>query len=110
MVTLVTCSNEEHQIKNKDARVFTALYIIFSDAQEQINPESMVISGRNVNSSQHLCMSSLHARMKMIQSKIKEIEWSQDFPHYKYMGIFPDAQEQLTLQSFAIDVLVTCYE
>ena len=31
--------------------------------------------------------------------KMKELECSQDFSHYKYMGIFPDAQGQLTPQS-----------
>ena len=30
---------------------------------------------------------------------MKELECSQDFSHYKSMGIFPDAQGQLTLQS-----------
>ena len=30
---------------------------------------------------------------------MKELECSQDFSHYKCMGIFPDAQEQLTSQS-----------
>ena len=41
----------------------------------------------------------LSARMKMIQSKMNELEWSQHFSHYKSMGIFPDAQGQLTPQS-----------
>ena len=31
--------------------------------------------------------------------KIKALECSQDYSHYKSMGIFPDAQRQLTLQS-----------
>ena len=44
-------------------------------------------------------MSSIPARMKKIQLKMKALECSQDFPHYKSMGIFPDAQGQLTLQS-----------
>ena len=44
-------------------------------------------------------MSSLPARMKKIQLKIKALECSQDFSHYKSMGIFPDAQGQLTPQS-----------
>ena len=44
-------------------------------------------------------MSSLSARMRLIKSKIKELECSQDFSHYKPMGIFPDAQGQLTPQS-----------
>ena len=41
----------------------------------------------------------LRARMRMIDSKMKELERSQDFSHYKSMGIFPDAQGQLTPQS-----------
>ena len=44
-------------------------------------------------------MSSLPARMKKIQFKVKVLECSQDFSHYKSMGIFPDAQGQLTPQS-----------
>ena len=47
---------------------------------------------------QALCMSSLPARMRMIDSKMKELECSQDFSNYKSMGIFPDAQGQLTPQ------------
>ena len=54
---------------------------------------------RNSNSSKLSCMSSLPARMRLIKSKMKEIECSQDFSHYKSMGIFPDAQGQLTPQS-----------
>ena len=53
--------------KIKSARVVTRLYIEFSDAQGQITPESVVVSGRNVNSFKLLCMSSLPARMKMIE-------------------------------------------
>ena len=59
----------------------------------------MVVSGRNLNSFKLSCISSLSERMKMIQSKMNELEWSQHFPHYKSMGIFPDAQGQLTPQS-----------
>ena len=44
-------------------------------------------------------MSLIPARMKRIQLKMKTLESSQDFTHYKSMGIFPDAQGQLTLQS-----------
>ena len=51
---------------------------------------------------------------------MKELECSQDFSHYKSMGIFTDAQGQLTPQSLVrsgqnfelvrdvMDVLVTC--
>ena len=71
----------------------------FSDAQGQITLELVVVSGPNLNSSKLSCMSSLPARMRMIESKMKELECSQDFSHYKSMGIFPDAQGQLALQS-----------
>ena len=99
MVVLLTCKKKEDPIKNEGARVFTTIYIDFSDAQGQITLESVVVSGRNLNSSKLLCMSSLPARMRMIESKMKELECSQDFSHYKSMGIFPDAQGQLTPRS-----------
>ena len=67
---------------------------MFPDAQGQITPKSVMVFGRNLNSSKHSCMSSLHARMKIIQSNMKALEWSQHFPHYKSMEIFPDAQGQ----------------
>ena len=57
-----------------------------------------MVSGRNLNSSKLLCVFSLHARMRMIDLKMKELECSQDFSHYK-RKIFPDAQGQLTPQS-----------
>ena len=75
------------------------LYINFSDAQGQITLELVVVSGQNLNSSKLSCMSLLPAKMRMIVSKVKELECSQDFSHYKSMGIFPDAQGQLTPQS-----------
>ena len=36
MHALVSCKNEEDQTKNEGARVFTTLYIDFSDAQGQV--------------------------------------------------------------------------
>ena len=77
--------------------MLTTLCINFSDAQGQITLVLEVVSGRNFNSSKLSCMSSLPARMRKINSKMKELECSQDFSHYKSMGIFPDAQGQLTL-------------
>ena len=44
-------------------------------------------------------MSLLPTKMKLIHTKMKELEKSKDFSHYKYMGIFQDAQGQLTPQS-----------
>ena len=79
--------------------MFTTLYINFSDMQGQITLKSVVVSGRNLNSSKLSSMSFLPARMRMIESKMKELECSQDFSHYKPMGIFQDFQGQLTPQS-----------
>ena len=100
MDVLVTCKYEEDPIKNEGARVDTTLYSNFSDSQGQITLVlvSVSVSGRNLNSSKLSCMSSLPARMRMIDSQMKELECSQDFSHYKPMGIFPDAQGQLTPQ------------
>ena len=73
MVVLVTCKNKEDPIKNEGARVFTTLCINFSDVQGQITLESLVVSGQNLNSSKLSCMSLLLARMRMIESKMKEV-------------------------------------
>ena len=99
MNVLITCKYEEDPIINRGARVFTTLYVKFSDAQGQITLESVAVSGRNLNSSKLSCMFLLPARTRMIKSKMKELECSQDFSHYKSMGIFPDAQAKLTPQS-----------
>ena len=79
--------------------MFPTFYINFSDAQGQITLELVAVSGRNLNSFKLSCIISLPARMRMIDSKMKELECSQDFSHYKSMGIFPDAQAQLNPQS-----------
>ena len=99
MDVLITCKYEEDPIKKRGARVITPLYVNFSDAQGQITLELVSVSGRNLNSSKLSSMSSLPVRMRMIDSKMKELECAQDFSHYKSMGIFPDAQGQLTPQS-----------
>ena len=44
-------------------------------------------------------MSLFPARMKKIKLKMKALEWSLYFSHCKSMGIFSDAQGQLTPQS-----------
>ena len=78
--------------------MFTTLYINSSDAQGQITLELVVVSGRYFNSSKLSCMSSLPARRRMIDLKMKGLEFSQDFSHYKSMGIFPNVQGQQTPQ------------
>ena len=79
--------------------MLTTLNINFSDVQGQITLKLVMVAGRNLNSSKLSCMSFLPARMRIIESKMKELECSQDVSHYKSMGIFADDQGQLTPQS-----------
>ena len=48
----------------------------------------VVQAGRNLNSSQILCMSSLPASIKRIGPKTTEKRWRHRFPHYKSMEAF----------------------
>ena len=107
MNVLVTCQYEEDPIKKRGARVLTTLYINFSDAQGQITLLLVVVSRRNVNTTKLSCMSLLPARVRMIDSKMKELQCSQDFSKYKSMGIFPDAQGQLTPESLVRSSLIS---
>ena len=91
----VTAKTKEDPIKNEGAGLFTTLYLDVSDAQGQITSYSVMESGRILNSSNLSCIFSLPTRMKMIQSKIKRLEWSQQFSQSKSMRIFPDAHGQL---------------
>ena len=59
---------------------------IFPDAQGQLTHKSLVWYCRISNPFKVLWLSSLPAWIKKNQSKIKELEWSQDFPHYNPMG------------------------
>ena len=61
-----------------------------------------VVNGRTwpkFELTQALCMSSLPARMKKIQLRMKSLEWEQHFSHLKSKKIFQDAQGQVTPQS-----------
>ena len=58
---------------------------IFPDAQGQLTHKSLVQSCRISNPFEILWLSLLPTRIKKIQLKIKELEWSQDFPHYNPM-------------------------
>ena len=85
MHVLVTCKNEDDQIKMKglkcsqDFSHYKSMGI-FPDAQGQLTPQSLVRSGRISNSSEMLWMFLLPASMKKIRSKMKALEWSQHFP------------------------------
>ena len=99
MSFLVAFKNEEDPIKNEGARVVTTLFINFSDAQGELTPKSVMEYCPNSISSELLWWVLLSARMKKIHLKMKVLEWSQPFSHYKSMGIFPDTQGQLTHKS-----------
>ena len=98
-VVLLTCKNKEDPIKNEGARVVTTLFVDFSEAQGQLTPKSAMESCQNSNSSELLWLVLLLARMRTIHPKMKVLEWSQHFLQYKSMGIFLNAQGQLTHKS-----------
>ena len=66
----------------------TTLFINLSDTQRQLTPKSVMKSCRNSNSSELLWLFLLSARIKKLHPKMKELEWSQHFSHYKSMGFF----------------------
>ena len=100
MGVLVACKNEEDQIKNEGPREVTTLFIDFSHVQGQLTPELVMEPCQNSIPSKLLWLTLLPARMKKIHWKMKVLEWSQHFSHYKSMGIFPNAKGQLTHKSF----------
>ena len=58
---------------------------IFADAQGQLTHKSLVQPCRIPSPFEILWLSLLPARIKENQSKMKELEWSQDFLHYNPM-------------------------
>ena len=84
---------------------------IFSDAQGQLTPQSLVRSGRISNSFDILWMSSLPASMKKIRSKMKALEWTQHFSHYNCMVAMETSGRiwpKFELIQALIHVLITC--
>ena len=63
--------------------MLTRLYIVFTEAQWQLTPESAV-KFKLIQA--FMVVLVLPARMKKMQSKA--LECYQDFPHYKSMGFF----------------------
>ena len=97
MVVLVTCKNGDDPFKNEGTRVVT-LFIDFSDAQGQLTPKSVMVFCQN-SKSKLLWLVLLPERMKNIHQKMKALECSQHFSHYKSMRILSHAQGQLTPQT-----------
>ena len=89
MLYMSSLSASMKKIRSKiEAQECSQHYTSFLVAQGQITLELVVASGQNLNSSKLSCMFFLPARMRMIDSIMKELECSQDFSHYKSMGIF----------------------
>ena len=96
MHVIITCKIEKDQIKSSQEKVATPFFPLYS----YLLPwKSVVGSGQISNSSKLLCMSSLPASMKWIRSRTAKKKRQQHFSHYKSMGIFSNAQGQLTPQS-----------
>ena len=96
MHVIVTCKYEKERMKNSREKVETQF---FPSLPYLLPWKPVVGSGRNSNSSKLSCMLSLPASMKRIRSRKAEKKWRHCFSHYKPMGIFSDAQGQLTPQS-----------
>ena len=85
MVDLVTCKNEEDPLEMK-ALEWSQRFShyksmgIFPNAQGQLTHKSFVRYCPISNPVKILWLSSLPARIKKNQSKMKELEWSQGFP------------------------------
>ena len=71
MVDLVTCKNEEDPIKNEGTRVVTTLSTNIKDAQGAVNS---IIGDWTLTKFKNL--------------KLKALDWSRHFSHFKSMGIF----------------------
>ena len=71
MHVLVTCKNEDDRFKMKELECSQDFMHVLDTCKNEEDP-----------------------------IKMKELECSRDFSHYKSMGIFPDAQGQLTPQCF----------
>ena len=94
MPVLITSNKfDDDSIKNERASMETPFSYYkcmgnFLDVQEQLTPQSMVRSGRNSNSFEILCTSSLPVSIKRIGSKTTEKRCRHRFPRYKSMGAF----------------------
>ena len=105
MVGLVIYKNEEDPSKNDGTRVVTTVlplkvYGDFPDAQGQPTHKSLVGSCRISNPFEILWLSLLPARIKMNKLKLKELEWSQDFPHYNLWELSVAMETRVLIQSY----------
>ena len=86
---LVTCKKEDDSIKNEGARVVTTfsnicLWRFFQTLKGSLlcSPKSDLAEFPTRSRCNNL-MFSLPARIEKIRSKMKELEWLKDYPHYQ---------------------------
>ena len=87
----VACKNEEDPIKNEGVRLVTTLFIDICTRSRAANSEVSDGILSKFEPIQASWLTLLPARMKKIHWKMKALEWSQHFSHYKSIGIFPNA-------------------
>ena len=83
-------------IKTKKAMLLTRSNMVFHGTRGQETPKSIVLSGRNSNSSGILLLSWLPASSEMIRSNVKALTPVQQFVHYNSMGKCFVAQWRIT--------------
>ena len=100
MVGLVTCKNKEDPFKSgHNFSPTISLWVFFSDAQGQRTHKSLVGSRRILNPFKMLWLFSLPAKIKKIQLKMKELEWSQGFPYYNPMELSVAMETRVLIRS-----------
>ena len=93
MLVLVASMFDEDPIKNERASLETLFSHYksmgkFLYAQEHLTPKGVVRSGRNSNSSEILCLSSLPANLTKFGFKLKTLAWRHRFPPLQVNGSF----------------------
>ena len=103
MHVVITCKYEKDRIKTAEKKwqhCFSIITLsVAMETSSRISP--------NFKLTKLSCMSSLPASMKWIRSGTAEKKWQHRFSHYKSMGIFSDAQGQLTPQSIVRSGLIS---
>ena len=96
MHVIITCKYEKDRIKNSREKV-TTLFFSIKTLSVAMGTSSRIWP--NFKLIQALMYVTVPASMKWIRSGTAEKKWQHCFSHYISMGIFSDAQGQLTPQS-----------
>ena len=95
----VACKNEEDPIKNEGARVVTTLFIDFFRRSRAANSEVSDGILPKFKLSQAFMVGLVTCKNEEDPPKNEGTRVVTTFSYYKFMGIFPDAQGQLTHKS-----------